>query len=123
MSSDYEDNEYRLLARLKERRRVTASCLVTLHMEQYLPWTSCARYSLPDFLYFMIRQVPTPSADAWSLGLASHDGPRFVVLRLDEGDARQRLAEHLVWLGKSRDDAEGLRLLADIDTERVAVIW
>ncbi len=36
---------------------------------------------------------------------------------------RQRLAEHLVWLGKSRDDAEGLRLLTDIETERVAVIW
>jgi hypothetical protein len=68
-------------------------------------------------------QVPAPSADAWSLDLASHGGPRFVVLRCDDGDARQRLAEHLVWLGKSRDDAEGLRLIADIETKRVAVIW
>lgn len=70
-----------------------------------------------------ICQVSVPSADAWSLDLASCGGPRFVVLRLDEHQARQRLAEHLTWLGKVGEDAEGLRLLADIETERVAVIW
>jgi hypothetical protein len=70
-----------------------------------------------------ICQVPAPSADAWSLDLAPHGGPGFVVLRLDEHDARQRLAEHLTWLGKVEDNAEGLQLIADIATERVAVIW
>jgi hypothetical protein len=50
-------------------------------------------------------------------------GPRFVVLRLDEHHARQRLAEHLTWLGHAEDDAHGLQLIADIGTERVAVIW
>jgi hypothetical protein len=70
-----------------------------------------------------ICQVPVPSADAWSLDLASHGGPRFVVLRLDEHDARRRLAEHLTWLGKAEDDSEGLQLIAGIEAERVAVIW
>jgi hypothetical protein len=68
-------------------------------------------------------QVSPPSADAWALDLAARGGPRFVVLRLDDYDARQRLAEHLVWLGKAQDDAEGLWLIADIKAERVAVIW
>jgi hypothetical protein len=68
-------------------------------------------------------QVPAPSADAWSLDLASRGGPRFVVLRLDEHAARRRLAEHLAWLGKAEDDAKGLQLIAGIGAERVAVIW
>jgi hypothetical protein len=70
-----------------------------------------------------ISQVSTPSADAWSLDLASHGGPRFVVLRLDEHAARQRVAEHLTWLGKAESDVKGLRLIAGVETERVAVIW
>lgn len=70
-----------------------------------------------------IGQVPPSSPGAWSFDLASRGGPRFVVMRLDGGDARQRLAEHLVWLGKSRDDTEGLQLIADIKAESVAVIW
>jgi hypothetical protein len=68
-------------------------------------------------------QVPVPSADAWSLDLASLGGPRLVVLRLDEHDARSRLVEHLIWLGKAEDDAEGQRLIAGVRTDRVAVIW
>lgn len=88
--------------------------------------TLCA-WAPPDFLLIVmidtIRQVPAPSADAWSLDLASRGGPRFVVLRLDEHHARQRLAEHLTWLGKVEDNAEGLRLIADIEAEHVAVIW
>jgi len=67
--------------------------------------------------------VPIPSADAWSLDLASLGGPRFVVLRLNKRDASRRLAEHLTWLGKAENDAEGLRLIAGIRAERVAVIW
>jgi hypothetical protein len=81
----------------------------------------------PDFLPIAmidtIRKVPPPSADAWSFDLVSRGGPRFVLLRLDEHQARQRLAEHLAWLGKAQNDAEGLRLIADIESERVAVIW
>jgi hypothetical protein len=69
------------------------------------------------------RQVPVPSADAWSLDLASLGGPRYVVLRLNERDASQLLAEHLTWLGKAEDDAEALQLIGGITSERVAVIW
>jgi len=68
-------------------------------------------------------QVPVRSADAWSLDLTSLGGPRFVVLRLDEGDARQRLVEHLTWLGEAEDDADDLRQIAGVGSERVAVIW
>lgn len=63
-------------------------------------------------------QVPVPSADAWSLDLVTLEGARFVILRSDKTDARQRLAEHLTWLGRTDNDTESLRLLRGIEAEQ-----
>ena len=69
------------------------------------------------------RQLPAPSADAWSIDLTALGGPRFVILTSSEQRARKRLVEHLVELGKAADPVAGATLLAGITTERVAVIW
>ncbi len=47
----------------------------------------------------------------------------FVVLTTSEWSARATLVEHLVELGKVEDIGAGTMLLADIQVERVAVIW
>lgn len=69
------------------------------------------------------RQLPAPSADAWSIDLTAFDGPRYVVLACSEQHARQRLAQHLAELGKIEDIGAGTVLIAEIPVERVAVIW
>jgi hypothetical protein len=69
------------------------------------------------------RQLPAPTADAWSLDLTSLGGPRFVVLACSEQHARMRLGEHLAELGKVEDVGAGTVLIAEIPVERVAVIW
>ena len=69
------------------------------------------------------RQLPAPTADAWSMDLTALDGPVFVVRTTSEWSARATLVEHLVGLGKVEDIGAGTMLLAGIPTERVAVIW
>jgi hypothetical protein len=69
------------------------------------------------------RQLPAPTADAWSIDLTALGGPLFVVLTTSEAHARERLVEHLVELGKVEDIGAGTMLLAEIPAERVAVIW
>ena len=46
-----------------------------------------------------------------------------MILTSRERHARERLVEHLVELGKAADIGAGTMLLAEIPTERVAVIW
>ena len=68
-------------------------------------------------------QLPTPTADAWSIDLAGLGGPRYVVLTASEQYARERLAQHLAMLGKAETAGAGGVLIAEIPAERVAVIW
>ncbi len=68
-------------------------------------------------------QLPTPTADAWSIDLTALGGPRYVVLTTSEPHARERLAQHLAELGKAETVAAGTLLIAEIPAERVAVIW
>lgn len=65
------------------------------------------------------RQVPTPSASAWSFDLSRLGGPRFVVLNANEAEARTHLAEHLLELGRTGDLTE----IQTVAGERVAVVW
>jgi hypothetical protein len=69
------------------------------------------------------RQLPAPSAGAWSIDLTALGGPVFVILTTSEQHARERLVEHLVELGKVDDVGAGTMLLAGIPTQRMAVIW
>jgi hypothetical protein len=69
------------------------------------------------------RQVPSPAADAWSIDLTPLGGPRYVILTTSEQHARERLAQHLAELGKAETVGSGTNMIADIQAERVAVIW
>jgi hypothetical protein len=47
------------------------------------------------------RQAPAPSAFAWLIDLTAVGGPRFVVVRRDENEAREALVAHLVKIGSA----------------------
>lgn len=66
-----------------------------------------------------IRQLPVPSATAWSLALAVRGRPRFVILTVDERHAREMLAAHLTELGHE----EAASFADRVEDEQVAVIW
>lgn len=72
---------------------------------------------------YMSSQVPAPSTAAWLLDLAAVRGPRFVVLRGDEGQARVALAEALVDNGKVWTIQEAEELIADAVSEPIGVVW
>jgi hypothetical protein len=80
-----------------------------------------ARFGHAFFKYIMLidttRQVPAPSAAGWLFDLGDQHGPAFVVLRQDEGAARDCLRDHLCDLGI----ADGA--LAGASVEYTAVIW
>ncbi len=71
----------------------------------------------------MNRQVPTPSASAWSIDLTRIGGPLFVVLRRDEDDARAAVVRHLVDIGSISNTIEAERTITKAPTESVAVVW
>jgi hypothetical protein len=74
----------------------------------------------PGFFVKMInneRQVPAPSAAGWLFDLGDQRGPAFVVLRTDEGAARDCLRDHLCDLGVADE------VPVDASVEYAAVIW
>jgi hypothetical protein len=71
----------------------------------------------------MSRQVPTPSAAAWRLDAAALGGPSFIVMRLDEDEAREALAVHLVEIGNVSHTIAAERLVRTLPAESASVIW
>lgn len=69
------------------------------------------------------RQLPSPSATAWSFDLAPLGGPCLVVLTTDKATARTLLAQHLADLGKVESPTTARGLIAAIPTESVTVLW
>lgn len=69
------------------------------------------------------RQVPTPSASAWSIDLEAIGGPVFVVHRRDESDARAALVRHLVEIGAVADTIKAERIVRVAPISSVGVIW
>lgn len=69
------------------------------------------------------RQVPTPSASAWSIDLAAIGGPTFIVHRREEGEARAALVGHLVEIGAVANTIKAERIVAAAPISSVAVIW
>jgi hypothetical protein len=69
------------------------------------------------------RQVPSASALAWMIDLAHVDGPRFVVCRVGDDDARQALVRHLVDIGSISHTIEAERIVAVAPAESVGVVW
>jgi hypothetical protein len=84
------------------------------------PHLHLCEHRRPGFFVMMIdneRQVPAPSAAGWLFVLGDQRGPAFVVLRQDEGAARDCLRDHLRNLGVADE------LLADASVEYAAVMW
>lgn len=69
------------------------------------------------------RQLPSSSATGWSIDLEAVGGPRFVVLRLNESDARDALARYLVDIGAIANTIEAERVVGGAQIESVAVVW
>ena len=70
----------------------------------------------------MRQAPPSPSAVAWLCDLSGVRGPRLVVLRDQEAQARAAVGEHLIDLpGVDADECE--ELLAEAILEPVEVIW
>lgn len=69
------------------------------------------------------RQVPTPSASAWSIDLAAISGPLFVVHRRDESEARAALVRHLVEIGTIPDTIKAERIVGAAPISSVGVVW
>ncbi len=68
------------------------------------------------------RQVPSPSAVAWLLDLSPTGGPRYVVLRPDEQEARDALSVHLIDIGAMTIE-EADTVTETAEAESVAVVW
>ena len=68
-------------------------------------------------------QVPSPSAGGWLLDLSATDGPRYVVLRLDEQQARDALGVHLIDIGAVETGEIADTMIDTASAETVAVIW
>jgi hypothetical protein len=69
------------------------------------------------------RKLPSPSAAAWRIDAAALGGPTFVVMRLDEDEAREALAIHLVEIGNVPHTIAAERLVRSLPSESVSVIW
>lgn len=69
------------------------------------------------------RQVPSPSASAWLIDLRAAEGPAFVVLRVREDEAADRLVEHLIDIGAVIGEAEAAALISGVEPISVAVVW
>lgn len=75
------------------------------------------------------RQVPIPSASAWSIDLGAAGGPAFVVHRCEEVATRDALIDHLVAIGsRTREEAEEIvsaaeEIVSAAEAQSVAVIW
>jgi hypothetical protein len=67
--------------------------------------------------------LPAPSAHAWRLDLSEIGGPSFIVMRLDEAEARRALAEHLVEIGKFPGVLEAEQAIRILSSASVSVIW
>jgi len=60
---------------------------------------------------------------AYLVDLSAARGPRFVVLRTDDAQARDALVAHLVDVGAVSDEHDARELVADAPVEPVGVVW
>ena len=70
-----------------------------------------------------MSQVPAQPATAWLLDLTAVRGPRVVVLRCDEAQARAALVEQLIAISTVSTAHEAAELVAESSSEPVGVIW
>jgi hypothetical protein len=68
-------------------------------------------------------QVLAPSASAWLIDLTAGGGPRSVVVRHEEDEAREALVAHLVEIGSIDNTIAAERLVGSAPAETVAVTW
>ena len=69
------------------------------------------------------RQVPAPSAQAWSVDLAPAGGPTFTVMRRSADDAREAVVAYLIDIGSGLTGAAATELVRRATVTEVPVVW
>ena len=69
------------------------------------------------------RQVPPPSAQAWSVDLSAVGGPTFTVTRTSAQEARQAVVAYLVEIGSGLTQAAATALVERATVAEVSVVW
>lgn len=69
------------------------------------------------------RQVPAPSALAWSVDLSSVGGPTFAVMRTTADEAREAVVSYLVEIGSGLTRFAATGLVARATVSEIAVVW
>lgn len=69
------------------------------------------------------RQVPAPSAQAWSVDLKSVGGPTFTVLRTSADEARDAVVAYLMDIGSGLTQAAATALVERATVAEVSVVW
>lgn len=73
-------------------------------------------------MVYTVRQVPAPSAQAWSVDLSAVGGPNFTVLRTTALETRE-VVEYLVQIGSGHTRAAATGLVARATLSEVSVVW
>lgn len=69
------------------------------------------------------RQVPAPSAQAWSVDLTSVGGPTFTVLRTSADEARDAVVAYLIDIGSGMTRVAASELVGRATLSEVSVVW
>lgn len=69
------------------------------------------------------RQVPAPSAHAWSVDLSAVGGPTFTVMRMSAVEAREAVVAYLMDIGSGLPQAAASEVVARATVTEVSVIW
>jgi len=69
------------------------------------------------------RQVPPPSAQAWSVDLTDVGGPAFMVLRTSADEAREAVMAYLVEIGSGLTWIAATDLVGRAAVSEVSVVW
>lgn len=69
------------------------------------------------------RQVPAPSAQAWSVDLSSACGPTFTVMRRSADDAREAVVAYLIDIGSGLTQDAATELVRRATVTEVSVVW
>lgn len=69
------------------------------------------------------RQVPPPSAHAWSVDLADVGGPTFTVLRTSADEAREAVVAYLVEIGSGLTWIAATDVVSRAAVSEVSVVW
>lgn len=69
------------------------------------------------------RQVPAPSAQAWSVDLTSVGAPTFTVMRTSAPEAREAVVAYLMDIGSGLTREAATAVVGRATVTEVSVVW